>query len=147
MNLVQHMALLWNFLSKCYIVWETVIVLFVKFEWTVHVPCTMLCNYCFHIHLHWDAHVYKENNIFFKIRKQWLSTNRTYQHSCSLWILLYRLLWFCAVGTAWGVFIYVMVTRVEKLNSNLKAVNVEIVQVEDEMEFPTVTICNQNYFR
>ena len=51
-----------------------------------------------------------------------------------------------AVGAVWGVFIYVMASRVEKLNTHPKAVNVEIVHPKS-LPFPTVTICNQNYFR
>ncbi len=58
-----------------------------------------------------------------------------------------RVVWFFAVLGATAVFLYLVVTRLLKLTVEFpKAVNVD-VSYGDLLPFPTVTVCNQNFFK
>ena len=73
-------------------------------------------------------------------------THPTGMLSCSQLVSLPRLFWSLAVLGATAILIYVIVTNIIRLRSHEKTVNVEVTY-PDELDFPTVTICNQNQFR
>ena len=57
-----------------------------------------------------------------------------------------RIVWFFLICAAYAYFFYMLVLRVQLLNSSPKGVNVEVIY-NDDLEFPAVTLCNQNFFR
>ena len=57
-----------------------------------------------------------------------------------------RLIWAVLVLGATGFFIWFMTDRLLFLLDNPKAVDVEVIYT-DTVDFPAVTICNQNLFR
>lgn len=69
-----------------------------------------------------------------------------YQYIRPMMTTFYRFLWFALIATVWIVFFVIIGERASKLRTHPKAVNVELIQ-KDRLEFPTVTICNHNFFR
>ena len=57
-----------------------------------------------------------------------------------------RTLWALVTVAALIGFLYFMISKLVLLLQYPKAVNVEVVFVQ-EITFPAVTICNENYFR
>lgn len=58
----------------------------------------------------------------------------------------FRVMWTAVVLLAMSFFLWFMSERLIYLKSNPKAVDVEVIYT-DTVEFPAVTICNQNLFR
>ncbi|CAD5120152.1 DgyrCDS8727 [Dimorphilus gyrociliatus] len=57
-----------------------------------------------------------------------------------------KLIWLVIVLSAFGGFTWIVVTRSSHLNTHPKSVNMDIVY-SNNLQFPSVTICNQNFFR
>ena len=57
-----------------------------------------------------------------------------------------RLFWTFAVLVATGFLVFVIVTNIIRLRSHEKTVNVEVT-FESELDFPVITICNQNQYK
>lgn len=57
-----------------------------------------------------------------------------------------RLIWLVIVLSSFGGFTWIIVARSKYLESHPKSVNMDIVY-SNNLQFPSVTICNQNYFR
>ena len=64
----------------------------------------------------------------------------------SVFYLYFRLIWLLIVFVVSGAFVYLMVRRVLKYLDHDKNVNIEIVY-HSEIDFPSFTICNQNFIR
>ena len=64
----------------------------------------------------------------------------------SYFIFLHRVIWGILVLTAIGIFLANMINRLEYYFSYQKTINVE-VEYLDEIEFPAVTICNENQYK
>ena len=62
-------------------------------------------------------------------------------------LFIFRAFWFVATFGAIGVFIYMLGIRLNRLiNVHPKSVLVEVTY-GDRLPFPSVMICNQNFFR
>ncbi len=66
--------------------------------------------------------------------------------SSSMSYLFFRLLWLGFVLAGAGLFLYQMITGIMYYYSWPIAVNVKI-NYNESMEYPAVTLCNQNTFR
>ena len=60
--------------------------------------------------------------------------------------VLCRLLWLISISAAFSLLLALMIERLLLYYSYPRRVNVQLTYMK-EMEFPTVTICNQNLFR
>src|ERR1700733_900477 len=58
----------------------------------------------------------------------------------------FRLIWIVLILISLGLFLYLVVTKVNLMNSHQRNVNIDVFY-NDTIQFPTVTICNQNPFR
>ncbi len=61
-------------------------------------------------------------------------------------LLFFRVLWFVAVLVAVTLFLYQVGMRTQQYFQYNTNINVE-VKFEPQLEFPSVTVCNQNSFR
>ena len=61
-------------------------------------------------------------------------------------VVVFRIIWVLTLLGALGLFLYLVVGKIEKLKSYPKAVNVEVTYNES-LIFPAVTICNSNKYR
>ena len=60
--------------------------------------------------------------------------------------MVFRAFWTIAVLAAAGFLLYVVVVNAIRLSKHEKAVSVEVTS-DSELQFPGITICNQNQFR
>ena len=76
-----------------------------------------------------------------------LCSNYIAHHFVNVPHLLYdRLVWVLIVTGVSTGFVYVITNRAEKYGSHEKKVNLDVIY-NASIDFPSVTICNQNYVR
>ena len=64
----------------------------------------------------------------------------------SIFVSVSRFIWILIVSAATAVFTWFIVGRLMLLLEHPKAVDVEVI-FNQTIDFPTVTVCNQNFFK
>ncbi len=59
---------------------------------------------------------------------------------------IFRIFWIIVCGAALGGFLFFVIKQLQTLMDMKLGVNVEVLY-QSEVDFPAVTICNQNFFK